>query len=359
MLRAPNSEPSADAGRTTATIADVLRSASTAAYGRLADDAVDPARWPGWVGLADLQAQPRKLMALVEAAGQDRFHSPDQALVLAQVTREAVAVLATAATYMWSVKRRLLDLSIANVALHEGPSGVQVAMRTPRLAVLPGDALARFEHVEVLDEAAMVSRLLDGVIGHGERATRGGCSSASPTTSSTDDAGPPVDGSIGTIITTARRLHTMGDRHLWGSVALAVAGALTKSSHVTGIRADEDRATLFAARPDLARLVELVTVCDADGGPLTFAARRTCCLLYKLPQRTQCATCSLRDPDEQLEELTVWHISARRSLVRQSAQSTGSRPASTSAAFVREKGRLPKKPLDADRGEGCGDSTTV
>ena len=37
-------------------------------------------------------------------------------------------------------------------------------------------------------------------------------------------------------------------------------------------------------------------------------------------------------------------------------QSTGSRPAATSAALVRENGRLPKKPLRADSGDGCADS---
>jgi hypothetical protein len=37
-------------------------------------------------------------------------------------------------------------------------------------------------------------------------------------------------------------------------------------------------------------------------------------------------------------------------------QSIGSRPSASSAAFAREKGRLPKKPRWADRGEGWGDS---
>ena len=40
-------------------------------------------------------------------------------------------------------------------------------------------------------------------------------------------------------------------------------------------------------------------------------------------------------------------------------QSTGSRPASTRAAFARENGRLPKNPLWADRGEGWADSMTT
>ena len=40
------------------------------------------------------------------------------------------------------------------------------------------------------------------------------------------------------------------------------------------------------------------------------------------------------------------------------SQSTGSRPAATSAAFARLNGRLPKKPLWADSGDGCADSMT-
>ena len=37
----------------------------------------------------------------------------------------------------------------------------------------------------------------------------------------------------------------------------------------------------------------------------------------------------------------------------------GGRPAATSAALVRLKGRLPKKPLWALSGEGCADSITM
>ena len=37
-------------------------------------------------------------------------------------------------------------------------------------------------------------------------------------------------------------------------------------------------------------------------------------------------------------------------------QSTGSRPAATSASLARENGRLPKNPLCADSGDGCADS---
>ena len=40
-------------------------------------------------------------------------------------------------------------------------------------------------------------------------------------------------------------------------------------------------------------------------------------------------------------------------------QSMGSRPASTRAALARENGRLPKKPLAADSGDGCADSMTT
>src|SRR5262249_58763132 len=40
-------------------------------------------------------------------------------------------------------------------------------------------------------------------------------------------------------------------------------------------------------------------------------------------------------------------------------QSIGSRPAATRASLARENGRLPKNPLDADSGDGWGDSITV
>lgn len=300
MLRTPNPElgSSADEATAPAPIADVLRTASTAAYGRLAADVVDPSRMPGWVRLADLQRRPDVLAELAERVGEDRFCSPDRALALAQVAREAIAVVVTVATRTWGCQRRLLDLGVDNIALHDGPSAVIAGLRRPRLAVLADDPLAGHRDVEVLDEATMVSRLLEDVLGH----PIGG----------TDSSTEPT-GSVATIVATARRLRTMGERHLWGTAALAVAGALTEASHVVGSRADDDRARLFAQRPDLARLIDLVTVADTTGQPLTFAVRRTCCLLYKIPPGTQCATCSLRDPEDQVTELTAWHLHRRSS----------------------------------------------
>lgn len=329
MLRVPNPAPgvSTDAGTATRgsstagvvargdSVTDVLRSASTAAYGYLMDHAVDPDRTSGWTTVAALHNQPERLGELADTTGRDRFCTPDRSLALAQVVRESTATLACAAAYTWSSRRRLLDLNAANVAIHDGPAAILTALRTANLAVLPDDPLAQWAglgtggsigNVEVVDEATMFSRLLDDVIGRRLPQPRNGSSNELTTPPATAPTA-----AIATIIATIRQLETTGDRHLWGSVALAVASGLTKASHVVGERADQDRAAIFAARPDLAGLVELTTVPDSRGDPLTFAIRRTCCLLYKLPQGTQCATCSLRERDEQVTELTSWHVLAR------------------------------------------------
>jgi hypothetical protein len=44
---------------------------------------------------------------------------------------------------------------------------------------------------------------------------------------------------------------------------------------------------------------------------VTFAVRRTCCLLLKLPAGHQCGTCSLRDRDACIARMTSWALAGR------------------------------------------------
>lgn len=281
---------------------DVLTAASALVYGRLEPQVVAPDD-PSWLGVDELLDQPHRIGRLVRVAA-GRFDSDDWGLVVAQVTREAVSVLVTVAVHMWATQRRLFDLSAANVALRDGPDGVRVGLRRVSLAVLPTDDLARLdgdEPVDVLDETKLFDRLLQRVLGE-------------PLPLGVAPTGPADQvAAVATVIATVRRTMRSGQRHLWGNAALAVASTLTHASHTIGARADQDRAAILAARPDLARTVELVTVpasasasaTDA-AGEITFPLRRTCCLLVKLPGADQCGTCSLRDRAYCLDLMTTW-----------------------------------------------------
>jgi FhuF 2Fe-2S C-terminal domain len=263
-------------------------------YGRLVpvpvgpdDVARDGRQGSGWIGVDELVAargQPSPLSSLVEASGR-RFGSDNEMLLTAQIARESVATLVTVGVHLWAHHRRLPNLSAANVALRAAPETTQVGVRRLRLAVLEGDPLTGQPGVEVVAEAAMFERLLHQAVGW-------------PVPSGAVPGGPPAQvAAVAAVIATVRRAVRCGDRHLWGTAALAAARALAVASHTDQARAERDRHQLFAARPDLARTVELVTADDDLGGEITFAIRRTCCLLFKLPGQAQCGTCSLHDHD--------------------------------------------------------------
>jgi hypothetical protein len=263
---------------------DVLAAASASVDGRLEPQVV--ASSDGWTGVDELLDEPHLIGRLVRTAGPSRFASDDWGLVVAQITREAVSALVTAAVSTWSAQRRLFDLSAANVLLRDG-DGLRVGLRSTTLAVLPDDVLAGGdEPVDVLDEAKMFDRLLSRVLGE-------------PLPLGAAPSGPADQvAAVAAVIATVRRTMRSGGRHLWGTAALAVATTL--------VQADDDRRALLAARPDLARTIELVTA-----GEVTFPLRRTCCLLVKLPGAVQCGTCSLRDRAACIGLMTDWSRHAR------------------------------------------------
>jgi len=249
-----------------------LARASALVYGRLAPRPVRPGG-AGWAAVDDLES-------LVRAAAP-RFGSADPGLVAAQVAREAISVLVTVGMEMLITRRRLLDLSAANVLLREGPEGVVVGLRD---AVVVG--------LDDMDEAKLFDRFDRLVVGE-------------PLPLGATPAGPADQvAAVAAVIAAVRRTVRSGSRHLWGTAALAVASTAV----VTG--ADHDRDRILRSRPDLARTIELVTVPD-DDAPLTFPLRRTCCLLYKLPPHDQCGTCSLRDRAYCLTLMTTWSRTER------------------------------------------------
>jgi len=254
---------------------------------------------PAWLPVDVLLDDPSVVGRLVRAAGSGRFGSDDGGLVVAQVAREAIAVLVAAGVHAWATERRVLDLTAANVALRDGPAGVIAGLRRPADAVLASHPRAGDPDVEVLEEPKLFARFLDQVLGD-------------PAPLGEVPAGPADRvAAVAAIVATVRRTVRTGDRHLWGTAALTLSSTLTRLSHVLGPRVDGDRRRILAARPDLARTIELVTVPDDDGDDVTFAVRRTCCLLLKLPAGHQCGTCSLRDRDACIARMTSWAVTSR------------------------------------------------
>ena len=284
----------------------MLAGLSELTQGRLAPVPVGSVTDSGWVGLDQLLCDPWAVTPLVRASGARRFRSDDWSLVVAQVARESIQALVTAAVHLWTRHRRLFDMTAANVVLREGEVATEVGLRRARLAVLADDPLAPLARsagiaeVEVVTEAEMLQRLVDRVIG---RSVPLGALPKGPA--------DRVAG-VAAIVVAVRRTVRSGQRHLWGTAGLAIASGLASATHAVGERADHDRATLFAARRDLARTVTLATVDDTMGGTITFAVRRTCCLLLKLPDEVQCGTCSLRDHDACVARIGDWHRDERR-----------------------------------------------
>ncbi|HMG43350.1 MAG TPA: hypothetical protein VK611_18620 [Acidimicrobiales bacterium] len=241
---------------------------------------------PAWLGVDVLLVEPTAIDRLVRAAS-GRFGSDDRALVLAQVAREAISVLVTVGVHAWAAERRVPDLTAANVVVREGPTGVVVGLRRPEVPDV-------VDVVDVVDDVKLFRRLLDRVLGE-------------PLPLGALPSGPADQvAAVATVVATVRHTMRTGNRHLWGTAALAAASTLTR----LGPRADADRARLLAARPDLARTIELVAVPDADD-VVTFPIRRTCCLLLKLPAGHQCGTCSLRPRDDCVARMTAWALRSR------------------------------------------------
>jgi hypothetical protein len=291
---------------------ELLAAVSATAYDRLDPQPVGDLkhvgdeRGLGWMSTADLLIDPSRLDPLVDA-GCGRFRSDDRPLVVAQLARESVAALVTVAVDLWVRQRRLLDLSAANVVLRAGPKAVVAGLRRPNVVVLADDPMVGQDDVEVIGEDQMFDRLVDQSVGYPVPA------------GAVPPGGPASIAAVAAIIATVRQVVRCGERHLWGTAALAAASTAARLSHTLGPRADQDLAALLATRPDLDRTIELVTVDDDSpyDGPdsdITFALRRTCCLLYKLPDRSQCATCSLRDRECQIAELSDWYRNQRRRL---------------------------------------------
>ena len=253
----------------------------------------------GWVGVDTLVTAPARWDALVAAclprfgdgaarpAHAEQTGHASRALVAGQVVREVTSTLVAAACRQWSRHRVVLDVRAGNVLVRLGPARVEVGLRSAATLGEPGVDLA-----DLLLATALGTPARGGAFPPGAPARM-------PT--------------VAALVAVARRSAQGGGRHHWGTAALALSSALTAESHEPGraAAAEADRRLLLARRPDLARTLELVTVADARGEPVTAARRRTCCLLLDLPAGRQCGTCSLRDREACLDAVTRAALAAR------------------------------------------------
>jgi hypothetical protein len=220
----------------------------------------------GWRRLGDA-LDPVAFAAGLETACR-RWRTDDAVVAVSLLVRELTVAAATVAITPFARDRRLLDVSPDSLLVRQDERVATIGLGPGPLAVLPGDELVGADGVRVLtDDDAMFEVLIAGLL----------------------------DGVVPRIIDAARAGVRVGSRHLWGNVALAIANTLTTISGEVGSRADRDRSRLLAARPELEPTIELLEVLDGAGRELTFAIRRTCCLVDRVPGGMRCATCSLED----------------------------------------------------------------
>ncbi len=227
---------------------------------------------PGdWQPLTTLCEPAQMRRTLVDVAG--RVPSADLAAVGSVLVRDLLAPITRLVVAAWCQDRVVLDVTPGNIS-------VDVAGCATRLRLGEVQAFPNGSAPPALPE-------LEAVL---------------------------FDGTATAVIDGLRRVVRIGRRHLWGNVALAAVNVLASLSHRPGSPADADREALLARRPDLAALVETITARDGRGGTITYAVRRNCCLLAKLPPGTMCGTCSLRPRDERVRECDD-HYRAERSRV--------------------------------------------
>lgn len=185
----------------------------------------------------------------------------------------------------WVTSRRLLDLSPTAVSYTFADYGYpqDIVLRSPRLWVLPGDALAGHPDVTVLaDEAALVAELQRGLTMH-----------LAETLTVLRGRGARVG--LGTI----RR-----------TVAEAALSALCTVHNRVGDldRLRADAATVFQTAPagNVIRLAGPPPIRAFPTARETVAASvelSTCCLRFRLPGRGTCPSCPNQEPEERARRM--------------------------------------------------------
>lgn len=229
----------------------------------------------GWVRADELARDPQRISALVDdwAGAYGIEHRKAAASLL---VKRLGSILAFPPTVAWLNWRRVPTVRPDGVWLRFGAGGPErLALPAPDVLVLADDALAGGDGVTVATDPADLLEHLWATA---------------------------YDETMGALIDGFHVAERTGTRHLWGNLALT---AVNSALWCTG-RADawNDGRSLLERDRRMARTVSIVPAHRPDTGPFLVALRTTCCLAYEDGDHGTCASCSLLDRDERIDDLT-------------------------------------------------------
>lgn len=237
----------------------------------------DPTRMEGggWIRLDDLTADPDRIRDAVSGYG-DALGVDDRKAAASLLVKRLGSILAFPPTVAWMDWRRVPTMLPDRVWMRFADGKpARICVPDPEVRVLADDPLAGRAGVFVADEDALMDRLLA-------------------------DA---YTGTMGSIFDAVHRVERTGRRHLWGNLALTAINSSIWCTRNPDPWADGWR--LLQSRTELARTAETLPRDDEDAGRYLVALRKTCCMAYADPGHGYCASCSLLDRDERIEDLTV------------------------------------------------------
>jgi hypothetical protein len=229
----------------------------------------------GWVRIDELAADPERIGALVTGWGS--AHGIDARKAAASLFAKRLgSILSFPPTVAWMAWRRVPTVRPETTWLRfVDDEPVRLAVDEPQALVRADDPLVGAAGVDVADEAALVEHL---------RRTA-------------------YEATMGTLIDGVHAAERTGRRHLWGNLGLTAINSALWSAPVTEAWGDGRR--LLQSDDRLARTIDVLEARRPDTGPFLVALRKTCCLAYADDDHGYCASCSLLDREDRIEDLTV------------------------------------------------------
>lgn len=230
----------------------------------------------GWVRVDELAADPGRISTLVDDwARTHRIEHRKGAASL--LVKRLGSILAFPPTVAWMNWRQVPSIRPDGVWLRFAPGGpTRLAVPEPEALVLADDALVGGEGVTVAADVEALRVHLHATA---------------------------YDATLGALIDGFHAAERTGTRHLWGNLALtAVNSALWCTQRPDSWNDGEH---LLGTDERLARTLDVVPAERPDTGPFLVALRKTCCLAYVDLDHGTCASCSLLDRDERIDDLTV------------------------------------------------------
>jgi hypothetical protein len=229
----------------------------------------------GWVRVDELAADAPRISSLVD--GWATTHGIEHRKAAASLlVKRLGSIVAFPPTVAWMNWQRVPTIRPDRLWLRFGSQGPErLAIPEPEVVVLDGDPLVGGPGVSV---AASPADLLDHL-----HATA-------------------YDATMGALIDGFHAAERTGSRHLWGNLALtAVNSALWCTNRPESW---SDGRELLHSDDRLTRTLDVVPADRPDTGPFLVALRKTCCMAYADPDHGWCASCSLLDRDDRIDDLT-------------------------------------------------------